>query len=437
MFGKSWLSAGLVFLYAALFATAAAAGERLVDVTATGQGRTAEAARKAAGENAVKDAIIKEFGEAFFRAHSAALGEAVKTQAESFLTQVQPGDPAQAGENRVSVRIQAKLWMDRLKAEVERITGQSGAPAPDSGQGPAGGGADAREASGGGQDEVIVTGLGVDADAALRNALRNAVRQVVGTLVNAQELISNDELIKDEILVHSAGFVRSHRMIGRPSTNEDGLVEVQISAIVNRSTLEQKMRSSGIIGEKKIDSGTRQGFVDDARSVRVARETQAEANQSAEDLLETLFEDFQDRMLDTLDVSVKGRLRSNARAGAIEADVVVAVNRPKYSAFTRDLQGSLEKILGRPVIRNVDTWITADRIQMRGNIFERDEAGVAICSVAPAGKDNAIARSQWRVYRCDPEVVRTSILPKIPEKKTWSTWTRSSSTGKQKINLRM
>jgi len=46
-------------------------------------------------------------------------------------------------------------------------------------------------------------------------ALRDAVEQVAGVLVSADTLTANSQLISDRILMHSAGYVRTHEVLER------------------------------------------------------------------------------------------------------------------------------------------------------------------------------------------------------------------------------
>ena len=45
--------------------------------------------------------------------------------------------------------------------------------------------------------EVVASGVGLDPDKALKDALMNAVQQVVGAIVDAETLIKNDDIVKD------------------------------------------------------------------------------------------------------------------------------------------------------------------------------------------------------------------------------------------------
>ena len=61
--------------------------------------------------------------------------------------------------------------------------------------------------------EVVASGVGVDADKALQNALMNAVQQAVGLVVDAGTLVKNEAIVKDQILTYSDGYVEHFNKI--------------------------------------------------------------------------------------------------------------------------------------------------------------------------------------------------------------------------------
>ena len=92
---------------------------------------------------------------------------------------------------------------------------------------------------------VVVTGYGVDPDSATQNAWSNAISQVVGTLVDAQTVIENDQLVKDQVLSHSSGFIESFEVLNESVSG--GLVTVQIKATVRLTQLQEKLQTVGLV----------------------------------------------------------------------------------------------------------------------------------------------------------------------------------------------
>lgn len=91
---------------------------------------------------------------------------------------------------------------------------------------------------------VIATGYGVDHDAALKNALQTAVEQQIGILIDSETIIKNDNLIKNEILTASNGFVKKYDELSTSVNN--GLTEVKIKAEVKPQAVAKKIQSLNI-----------------------------------------------------------------------------------------------------------------------------------------------------------------------------------------------
>lgn len=100
-------------------------------------------------------------------------------------------------------------------------------------------------------EKVVVSGIGIDAEKAKQNAIRNAVEQVIGVYVSADTIVANSQLIKDEILSYSGGYVKEVKTILQKK-EDDGLFTVQIEALVVSNKLKKKLESINI-AIKKIE----------------------------------------------------------------------------------------------------------------------------------------------------------------------------------------
>lgn len=60
---------------------------------------------------------------------------------------------------------------------------------------------------------IVVTGVGEDADSALRDAKRSAVEQVVGTYISSETLVSQASVVQDEIYAKAVGFVTDVKVL--------------------------------------------------------------------------------------------------------------------------------------------------------------------------------------------------------------------------------
>ena len=91
---------------------------------------------------------------------------------------------------------------------------------------------------------IIASGYGINKEKALKNAFKSAVQQYVGVLVDADTVVKNDKLIKDEVLTASNGYIKSYDEIS--TENEDGLVSVKIKAVVESQKVFDKVKSLNI-----------------------------------------------------------------------------------------------------------------------------------------------------------------------------------------------
>ena len=80
-------------------------------------------------------------------------------------------------------------------------------------------------------EEVESIGEGVSENDAFKQAVVDAVRQVTGTLVASETLIEDEEVIKDEVLTLSNGFVE--KVLEQKKTkNSDGTWTVKLKCVV-------------------------------------------------------------------------------------------------------------------------------------------------------------------------------------------------------------
>jgi len=92
--------------------------------------------------------------------------------------------------------------------------------------------------------EVVATGVGEDLDAALYNAYSNAVQQALGMYVDAETLVRNDEIVRDQVLIYSKGFVARAEVISQRDIGH--VVEVRVLCGVRKQALLEKARASRI-----------------------------------------------------------------------------------------------------------------------------------------------------------------------------------------------
>ena len=80
--------------------------------------------------------------------------------------------------------------------------------------------------------EVTAIGVGKTVEDAQKNAIINAVQQVVGLYVDAETFAKNEQLVVDQVLSISSGFVSSFEVKLPPRKRlTDGLFETTITAV--------------------------------------------------------------------------------------------------------------------------------------------------------------------------------------------------------------
>lgn len=92
-------------------------------------------------------------------------------------------------------------------------------------------------------DADIVTvkgrGVGVNENAALKDAYRDAVETAVGLYVDAEQLMKNDEVIKDQILTQSNAYVEGYKVLEKSENN--GVTSIKIQAKVRKQLLTKRI----------------------------------------------------------------------------------------------------------------------------------------------------------------------------------------------------
>jgi len=99
--------------------------------------------------------------------------------------------------------------------------------------------------------DIVATGIGADPDASLKNALTSAVEQAVGLVVDAETIIKNEGIVKDQILTYSDGYVEKYDKV-KEGKRDDGLYETKIKATIKKRQLVEKLKQSNI-SVKQVD----------------------------------------------------------------------------------------------------------------------------------------------------------------------------------------
>jgi hypothetical protein len=117
-------------------------------------------------------------------------------------------------------------------------------------------------------------GQGETPEKAERSALLRAVVKAVGTLVDQETLIKSDELIRDQIISVSSGFVKSFKVLQEPRKNLEGDYEIVLEVVVEKNKLEKSLSEKGLV---KVSSNAKDVWVENLSK-----------NASAEDAIRAL-----------------------------------------------------------------------------------------------------------------------------------------------------
>jgi hypothetical protein len=161
----------------------------------------------------------------------------------------------------------------------------------------------------------------------LQDAFRNAVRQVVGAVVDAETLINNDEIIKDQILTSSRGFVSNYVKISEGVRG--GLFRVRIEAAVERLTLVAKLKAVNV---------TVSEFDGSVVFAQVA--TQSESRKDAAAMVRQALVELPTLLTCVVD----GKPNYSARDSELKLNVLVQVDRGAYAEYLKGLEEVLAKV---------------------------------------------------------------------------------------------
>lgn len=145
-------------------------------------------------------------------------------------------------------------------------------------------------------DWIESSGTGETEEKATMQALRNVIQQQVGTYIDAETIVANEAVMKDEILDYSAGFVEDYERLGI-SVNK-GVTEVRIRAKVRADKLHQRITEAFKAATK----------VDGQKIFQVAS-TMQEKDRDALTLLRTVASEFPEKAI-AIEVATPRTLRT-------------------------------------------------------------------------------------------------------------------------------
>jgi hypothetical protein len=183
--------------------------------------------------------------------------------------------------------------------------------------------------AGGDTQTVFAEGVGTTKEEALKDAFRAAVRQVVGEVVNGETIVENEELVKDQVLTYSDGFIPEHKVTSEKHDN--GLFRIGIRAKVQRRSVIMKLKGANIT-LKSVDGQSLYGSI----------VTQIGAEKDAVALVAKVLEGFPDNYLEARVVGEPETLTKSDSEATLVINVEFAPSQAAYKTFATKLCHTLE-----------------------------------------------------------------------------------------------
>ena len=98
-------------------------------------------------------------------------------------------------------------------------------------------------------ETVTAEGVGKTEASAKKAAFKDAIQKVVGVLVDSSTQVKNEEIIKDELLEYSGGFISKSEVLSSKKDDE-GLVRVKVKCVVEKTQVKKKLENLSVISIK-------------------------------------------------------------------------------------------------------------------------------------------------------------------------------------------
>ena len=95
-------------------------------------------------------------------------------------------------------------------------------------------------------ETVAVEGIGKTEASAKKAAFREAIQKVVGVLIDANTQVKNEEIIKDEVLEYSGGFISKSEILSSKKDDE-GLVRLKVKCVVEKTQVKKRLEDLKVL----------------------------------------------------------------------------------------------------------------------------------------------------------------------------------------------
>jgi hypothetical protein len=219
-----------------------------------------------------------------------------------------------------------------------------------------------------------------------RFAFSIAVQQVVGTIVDTETIVREDDAIREQILSASNGFIKSYNVIRQ--WQMDSLHQCSISALVEVRQLKERL------SEANISTSSLSGA---NLAARVQTETAGKADTAA--ILAKLINDLPNRVLrvqahgDPVPISSK-----QEGVTRLKIPIIVFVDQKAYAQELAELTTTLDKMALERVTGNLK--LKRDAWQRKGTVSHTSGAADIVRRSTPVERRVLCKRRPWRGTSC-------------------------------------
>lgn len=159
-------------------------------------------------------------------------------------------------------------------------------------------------------------GHGETTDAALKEAMKDVLQKVVGVYVDSDFRVNNDEIIQDEIITHSNGFIDHYKKMDEEDDKNGRGKVVTIKAWVKMRDFVNRMKKISPSQKVKVDG--------------LLLDNELGNKLNAEVLLRKAFKDF-DPIMDLMEVNLVDSIRPEVQSSRDDSVVLRYVFAVRYS----------------------------------------------------------------------------------------------------------
>jgi hypothetical protein len=193
--------------------------------------------------------------------------------------------------------------------------------------------------------DVVVTGIGKDSDLAKQNAYAAAIERTLGVLVDANTLVENDKLVRDEVLTFSKGELKSFDVL--EEWKKGGLTYVQVKAVVPLDALADRLKTRNIT-TREVPGGL---YYRDVQNARLDAE-------NARKLLTEVLQDFRpDRLIEPRIVGEPRNIGQDELFVTMEVNVTTMPNAATWKLFYDNLHNLL---MSEPSVKRDSFEVTSE-----------------------------------------------------------------------------